>query len=198
MFVHENDVYVVGEVTENNILNRRNEWGEIITFARAEVWVNGVSSPRRLQGTFLTASQAMRGGGTTHGGLVGVEQREPNTLGSSVFVSGNDVFVTGVFQPGGNHARAMFWVNREIQRLPTPIPYTVTITGRSRANSVYVSGEDVFVVGNVEFRRRMVQTNRAILWTNGEPQILSTASSRANSVVVSDGNVYVVGAVRQN
>ena len=205
VYVSSNNVYVVGEIFEENILRRRyyHGHGDIMRIGRATLWRNGVSgASERLEGTTITTAQALRGGGTTHGGLVGIEQQEPRTSAHSVFVSGSDVFVVGmdylIIDGEIEHERVRFWVNSELQTLGA-IRRSFTIAGRSRANSVFVSGGDVYVVGRVEYLVMMQQRgiSRAMLWVNGDPQTLSDIQSNANSVFVSNGNVFVVGTTHK-
>jgi putative hemolysin len=89
----------------------------------------------------------------------------------SVFVSGDDVYVTGYSSSEG----CILWKNGVPQILPG---------GTGYASSVFVSGTDVYVAGS--------SSEGATLWKNGAPQILWGGTS-AVSVFVSGTDVYVVG-----
>ena len=94
---------------------------------------------------------------------------------------GNKVYMAGY---EGSSARAMLWNGDISQQLSDE---------GSRANSVFVSGSDVYAVGN-EYNYT-AGGNRAILWKNNTAQMLSTTRSNANSVYVSGSDVYAVGEV---
>ena len=89
------------------------------------------------------------------------------------------------FEYDGNQKYAVLWKNGVIQRLSTTFEYS------SNANSVFVSGNDVYVAG-VEYDSNQ---EYAVLWKNGVIQRLSTTfpESRAYSVFVSGNDVYVAG-----
>jgi hypothetical protein len=59
----------------------------------------------------------------------------------------------------------------------------------SKLNSMFVSGDDVYVVGTSEGG----SFERAMLWKNGVAQQLDTVASEANIVFVSGDDVYVAG-----
>jgi hypothetical protein len=121
-------------------------------------------------------------------------------LGNSVFVSGNDVYIAGYGRGEGpyggtNDPRAILWKNGKAQYLPF-----LGARQTGFANSVFVSGKDVYVAGTYrpanypyDFRAG------AVLWKNGAAQYLSpsdaTPDTEANSVYVSGGDVYVAGQV---
>ena len=75
--------------------------------------------------------------------------------------------------------RATLWING--------VPQILSETD-STANSVFVYGSDVFVVGS--------ENGRATLWTNGVPQTLGNYQTTLHSVFASGGNVYVAGITR--
>jgi hypothetical protein len=109
---------------------------------------------------------------------------------NSVFVSGKDVYVAGRFRPTSKNkdprTGAVLWKNGAAQYLSD----TSAPTSEAEANSVYVSGNDVYVAGEV--------SGRAALGKNGTIQMLPSdggSRSSANSVLVSaDGDVYVTGS----
>lgn len=83
---------------------------------------------------------------------------------NSIYVFGGDIYVAGT-----EKGKATLWKNGVAQTLP----------GGSNANSVFVSNNDVYVVGGNK------------LWKNGIEQILTGASGSATSVFVSGNDVYV-------
>jgi hypothetical protein len=111
----------------------------------------------------------------------------------SIFVSRENVYMAGQLlhkrdqrdDGNGNYilnSTAILWKNGEI--------LTLTNDGHhADANSVYVSGEDVYVAGK--------DGGDAVLWKNGELQhldlIFGGISGSANSIFVYNGDVYVAG-----
>jgi hypothetical protein len=131
----------------------------------ATLWKNGVAQRLSDGGSYATAA--------------------------SVFVSGKDVYVAGYDNDvylaetdrGAEKGVAMLWKNGVAQRLGE--------TG-SKANSVFVSDNDVYVAGQeINEQDKTVAT----LWTNGRARHLSNGKSWASSVFVSgqDQDVYVAG-----
>jgi hypothetical protein len=109
----------------------------------------------------------------------------PEAFASSVYVSGKDEYVVGherIFenQIGSVSSKpiAKLWINGVAENL-------IDNKTASYANSIYISGDDVYIAG-------FVFGSGAIIWKNGVMQKLSDNAS-ANSVYISDDNVYVAG-----
>jgi hypothetical protein len=107
---------------------------------------------------------------------------------SSIFVSGNDVFVAGwgsATNVSGNGV-AVLWKNGLIQNLTDG-------SNNAYALSVFVSGSDVYVAGTEE--HSVTHNTVAKIWKNGVVQNLTdgSTSAGASSVFVSEGNIYVAG-----
>lgn len=100
---------------------------------------------------------------------------------TSIFVSGNDVYVAG-FEIMYEDDRARLWKNGVAQNLANSIG-----NGGAIATSVFVSNNDVYVVGDVN--------GIAKLWKNGIDHDLATTSSYAQDIFVVDTNVYVAGRI---
>ncbi len=104
---------------------------------------------------------------------------------TSVFVSGNDVFVAGY-----NASGAMLWKNGTEQLLLSngvnPFALSVFVSGED----VYLSGFDFSVLGEKTYG-----PTRAMVWKNGVPIPLTDGKTNAlaNSISVSGDDVYVVG-----
>jgi hypothetical protein len=99
----------------------------------------------------------------------------------SVYASGDDVYVAGYENIGGND-RATYWKNREAVQLST---------ARSGARSILVSGNDVYVAGH-----EADSGDHATVWKNGTATRLNNVYNRstyAYSVFVSGSDVYVAG-----
>jgi len=108
----------------------------------------------------------------------------------SIFVSGENVYMAGQLHKrdrrddgNGWGSYAILWKNGEIQTLTNDSHY-------ADANSVYVSGEDVYVAGK--------DGGNAVLWKNGVAQKLTDSAHRAvaNSVFVQGDDIYVAGRGR--
>ncbi|MDR2087431.1 MAG: T9SS type A sorting domain-containing protein [Dysgonamonadaceae bacterium] len=112
-----------------------------------------------------------------------------NSEASSVYVSGNDVYVAGY--EGGrilNAAGARMWKNAE----PTTLP---GIGGKlTQATSVFVSGEDVYVAGHCEDNSSFAKLY-AKVWKNGELTDFAGGYLRGSpsdeAIFIADGDVYV-------
>ena len=91
--------------------------------------------------------------------------------------------VANVYVAGNNRSEPTLWKDYVAQSLPND----------GGANSVFVSGNDVYVAGYVPAG----SYTRATLWLNGIPQYLTdgTGYAQANSVFVSGNDVYVAGYV---
>jgi hypothetical protein len=104
--------------------------------------------------------------------------------GYSVFVSGNDVYVTGNGYVGGQYVGAKLWKNG--------VPINLTNGLWPAAGfSVFVSNTDVYVVG-LEYLDAF-GSRVAKLWKNGIATSLSTSISEATSVFVTGTDVYIAG-----
>ena len=109
----------------------------------------------------------------------------------SVFVSGGHVYVVGyetdlaAGSADTPNKVAVLWKNGMAQRLSDG-SYT------AQAHSVYVSGDDVYIVGHEGNQQDKLV---AILWKNGAPLSLSDGSNDASAygVFVSGADVYVSG-----
>ena len=106
---------------------------------------------------------------------------------SSVFVSGNDVYVAGIVgnAPMGEVAVAS-WKNGELQELTDRDCNRI-------ATSLAVSGSDVYITGCAF--PDLDALREGVLWKNGKPEVLTKRfnDAIANSVFVSGSDVYVVG-----
>jgi hypothetical protein len=121
-------------------------------------------------------------------------QANPNDHGittSGIVVSGIDVYVCGNdFNDLTGFSVATYWKNGSRVAIGNT-------TGNTYANSIVISGSDVYVAGyEARFNRN---TNLwyiyAIYWKNGNPIILgdTLSQSYANSIVVSGNDIYIGG-----
>ena len=92
-------------------------------------------------------------------------------------MSGNDVYVAGSYDG------VALWKNKILSKY--------TNGSHSGARSVFVSGNDVYVVGS--------DSQTATLWKNGVAEKLTNGSNPtfARSVFVSGNDIYVVGSARR-
>lgn len=155
IYVSGSDVYVSGGTSYQSA-------------AHARYWKNGVPVD-------LAGSLNYGGPGNTFG--------FPQTTG--IFVSGSDVYVSGLQQTTVGGPVAIYWNNG------SPVFLSTDSASGSLASSVFVAGSDVYVAGwqNVD------NYSRAMLWKNGTAAALTghDTSSAATAVIVSGKDVYVAG-----
>jgi TolB-like protein len=98
------------------------------------------------------------------------------TIQRDVYMVGSTVHTTTFVDTRITHRGSTLLINEEIH---------VLAQGNSNARSVFVSGDDVYVAGEVR--------NRATLWKNGVPQTLSRKRSVVRYLYVDENDVYVAG-----
>jgi uncharacterized membrane protein len=114
---------------------------------------------------------------------------------SGLFVSGNDVYVSGG-TTWDVVSHAAYWKNGVRADLGNNLIYfgPTNSTGFPQTTSVYVSaGKDVYVTGT---QTTIVGTSLAIYWKNGKPAFLSTDSTEASAAYAASvwgSDVYVAG-----
>ena len=144
VFVSKHDVYVTG-------YEEYYEEGRETPVSAARLWKNGIIQ------NLSDREEAFGGSGGS---------------ATSVYVSGNDVYVTGIIA-----YTARLWKNGVVQNLAAADRNVITM---SNANSVYVFGNDVYVAGGHGGKF-------AALWNNGILHHLTDGSfspAKANSVFV--------------
>ena len=155
----------------------------------ARLWKNGeVHNLSSSSGSVLRST-----------GIIGSEARSIFVSGDDVYVAGYDIIVNGdnwymdgdEVATNGDEvmARARLWKNGEMQNL-------VIGTFSSRAFSVYVSDDDVYVVGNEALEPETSTSKWAYkVWKNGEAEIFAEGyyNWQVNSLFVSNGDVYIAG-----
>lgn len=101
-----------------------------------------------------------------------------------------DMYVSGN-QASGTNEDAKFWKNGVPTTIGVGNPYMFT-------NDIFVSGTDVYIVGNQFVSNGVNSTWSVMLWKNGVPTVLMTSlnnAADATSVFVSGTDVYVAGYV---
>jgi len=183
VFVSGNDVYVAGsENAKGNyvVMLWKNGIAQNLTDGKHDavahsVYVSGndvyVAGEERIKGLFIAKQWK-------NGIAQNLTDGKHDAAAYSVYVSGNDVYVAGVEGAGGfggyfqSHV-AMLWKNGVAQDLTEGKDFI------AEAHSVYVSGNDVYVVGRSKLNTK--------LWKNGEAQNLTEGEgSVANSVFVTN------------
>ena len=172
------DVYIAGRVDTKGATVWKNGFAQLITGA------NAINSILVSNGNVYMAG--------SEGGLAtlwtnGVAQllSPIESEAHSVFVSGDDVYVTGS-EIDRYSTRARLWKNEVAQELPTGVNGFI----------VYVSGSDVYALGKIYEYDQFYgwYFYCYVLYKNGIEQYrLHKGSITVNSIFVSNGNVYMAG-----
>jgi len=185
IFVSGNDVYVTGvtvyltDTSHVPYTTPSANYPKVGTVAT--IWKNGV--PETLPGFSVVGM--VRGGQYASRGYADYV--------SSLFVSGNDVYVSGGSRYAGNSAK--YWKNGVSTDLSNRLTY-YGVNGNPcypTTTAISVSGNDVYVAG---FQLTSTNSHVAIYWKNGIPSYLTTDSisnSEARSIFTSGNDVYIAG-----
>ncbi len=123
---------------------------------------------------------------------------------SGIFVSGNDVYISGGsynLRPGvdSTYHFARYWKNGVATELVKGLTNIIGTSQNDAPNStgIYVAGNDVYVAGFESVSGRDTSlTVRALYWKNGVAKYLTTfadSEAEATSIFVSGSDVYVAG-----
>jgi len=207
VFVAGGDVYVAG-FENSGQMAKLPSWDVYYYPSVAKLWKNG-KSLELTDGTFNAKALSVYVDGKDVY-AVGFEERDGSGLNrfvaklwkngnvinlsssqglgshaSSVFVSDGDVYVAG-----SEGRDAIIWVNESAQKLTENTYYY----SHSNVNSFYLSGKDIYAVGNHHGR----QSSSAQFWKNGVEQPLD-ANYLFYSVYVSiGGDIYIAGKLVLN
>ncbi len=192
LFVSKNDVYVIGNETQNGksviklwkngsetILSdgQNNAFATAIYVQGSDVYVSGFEDKN---GVYL--AKCWRNGVAT----VLNSDETKNGQANSVFVSGTDVYVAG-YENNGAKKVAKYWKNGT----------AITLSDgnyNEGGNSIFVSGGDVYVAGFRLDNGKYI----AKMWENGVATELTDAgavSSWTSSICAYNGKVYIAGRV---
>ena len=188
IYVSGSDVYAAGEIEGVATIWKNGEpkylTGNIFGSSANSVYVSGsdiyVAGEER-SGDFMNSwGQRHSVAKLWKNGIVqNLSDVTKSSTASSVYVSGNDVYVAGT-----DEWNVTLWKNGEAQFL--------TRGGANSKYSVYVSGEDVYVAG---IKDNINAGYGLTVWKNGEAQNLTLSGGSYNngyhSVFVSNGDVYV-------
>jgi len=110
-----------------------------------------------------------------------------NAIATSIFISGNDVYVGGYFMDtvGMLVYRPLIWKNGQI--------YYQNPSLQAQINSIFVSGSDVYAAGTITDSTS--NNNGPAYWKNNVPTILNVDGGTANHIFVKNGDVYVSGSL---
>jgi hypothetical protein len=186
--VSEGNLYIAG----NGLNNMQND--------EATYWKNGKAipldeanqRPSKARGIFVAGKDVYVAGTLTrkndvavywkNGAVVNLGDPATTSHANSVAVSGKDVYVAGS-ENVNFHARARYWKNGVGTFLTDGSEYGSEVT------DIALSGKDVYCVGEVLYND---DTNVAIMWKNGVPQILPQGV-RALSIFLFNNDVYISG-----
>ena len=191
VFVSGNDIYVAGWELNANGKRVANLWKNGVVQNLSDGQNNVIANSVYVANTDVYVAGFDGGASIYYGQAIlwknGVAQNLVSTQyngeyfaeANSVFVSGSDVYVAGY-----DADNAKLWKNGVAQNFGGGDQY-------AEAHSVVVSGNVVYVAGT-RYPCAVGGCADAILWENGQPQILQAGDASAHSVFVSN-NVYVGG-----
>jgi hypothetical protein len=206
IFVSGQDVYVAG--TDKNLEAKywKNEVPTTLTNLGEANSIIVSGSDVYVAGTSYNADNIALATYWKNGKAFYLSDGSKDEYANSIFVSGSDVYVAGqendlysvLFNNGKTVAASKYWKNG--------VPYNLSDGTRyATANSITVSGSDVYVAGwenNVEITSPALANvfSVAKYWKNGIPVNLTdgTSNAKANSIIVSGGDIYVAGYENNN
>jgi len=129
----------------------------------------------------------------------------------SIYVSGNDVYLAGSVRAtstrtGNTYTIPKLWKNGIDQHI-IEVDYkyngvdVIVTQDIGSGNSVFVSGNDVYVAGRLMMRSDDWYYYFSVLWKNGVPQFFgdgTTTSMYVHSSLVSGNKVYLAGYIFEN
>lgn len=197
IFVSGNDVYLAGissYTTPSTVPYTTPNAAYPLYWNVATYWKNGVAA------SLLNVPIV--------GYMVGYGVDSHDDYVSSMFVSGNDVYVAGgsrQYQQGNpvSYQFAGYWKNGQFVNLSAGLIDTTQgnssqfMMAYPNTTAIYVSGNDVYLTGVVYGQ----SSNQAVYWKDGAASYLQGAGGRltaANGIFVSGSDVYVAGAATDN
>lgn len=202
VFADETGVFVAGEEHNTSGIYVAKYWwnGQAINLSNGikHAFANGIAVSKSLANIYVCGSQETSGqrqakywkNGTEHNLTDGAK----HAVATSVFVTGNssdEVYITGYMNDPLEIAR--YWKNgNEILLAPS------SGMVRSVANSIAVSGSDIYVAGYQQYNVANGGKYIATIWKNGTATLLGSPAnnSYATGVAVKGSNVFV--AVYEN
>ena len=195
IFVSNGDVYVAGaESSASGNSQVAKYWKNGVPVSLAQTASDGMANAIFVSGTDVyvagyvsqTSQTALNSTFTTqvatlwkNGSAVSLTDGLHTSEALSLFVSGSDVYVAGysAHTVQGSDNTATYWKNSS--------PITLKDATDSFADSIVVSGQDVFVAGGDDAKT-------AGYWKNGVQTILP-GGTVANQIAVSGSDVYLAG-----
>jgi len=223
VFVSDNDVYVVGQIsgTVNYAILWKNGVQTILPFSIANsVYVSGndvyIAGQNNSSGSQQTAVLWKNGTLT---------QLQGGVNANYVYVNGTDVYVAGSGSTADNYTMAILWKNGVENQMSKNSISTAATSVFISGNDIYVGGlnnyvnnggtlanlwknnvavqlpagaEQVYVIGNDVYTAAIIN-NCLIMWKNGIKTTLYQAekytSVGLNAINVSGSDVYVLGSI---
>ena len=211
IFVSNGDVYAVGKEHLYERFGPNNWiatlWKNGTTTRIAEMTNESEATSVFVYGNDVYVAGAEKGVATLwkNGKATSIGELGNEATANSVFVSGSDVYVAGHEKIPGTDVKvaagspidkrqvATLWKNGIAIRLDIPyknLPANPAFAGLSvintQANSVFIFGKDVYVVGRIEDLSVGLGRSIAVLWKNGKATILGEQaySATAHSIFV--------------
>jgi len=190
VFVSGDNVYVAGydAAPQNNGMYRVTLWKD---GANQNIRPDKNTSEGSFAQVFVSGRDVYVGFTTIYPYYIqnGAQEIKLNPSGyatiKSLYAFGNTLHCAGWWQETGGLSRAVIF-----KVVGSDVTPQYLDAGASSANSVFVSGSNVYAAGYTG----NVAERRAKVWKDGAAQALSNLRSEASSVFVSGGDVYVGGS----
>jgi hypothetical protein len=107
--------------------------------------------------------------------------------------SSDNIYVAGVGVYNDGSSIALLWKNGVPDTLARPVGDTSGVVKSTRALSIAISGNDIYVGGDDYIGQGSYPLGAAVLWKNGVPAVYGLYANSFSTVLIVNGDVYAAG-----